>query len=274
MHRFSLFNHEIVEASKIYLPAVSSATFYGRGIFTTVAIYNSEPFRWTHHWHRLTENAKVIGIDPAGFSETEVKDSLLKIIDRNKFQNGRARLTFFDESSNRIWKNGNKDRTSLLITTADFRQVSNNLRLTVSPYQINSKSPLIGVKSCNYLENILALEEAKRRGFDETVRLNGKNEIVSAAMANIFWAQSGQVFTPSLQTGALDGTTRRFVLENFPVREKRGSLEDVKSADEIFLTSAGIGIVRAERLEGRQLKDAEFFFKIRKFFDEINRRTD
>lgn len=274
MHRFAFFNHEITGASEINLPAVSSATLYGRGIFTTIAVYNSQPFQWKHHWNRLTENAKITGVDLSKLSETEIKESLLKIIARNHIQNGRARLTFFDESANGIWKIENKDQTGLLITTADFRRVSNNLRLTVSPYQINSKSPLINVKSCNYLENLLALEEAKKRGFDEGIRFNERKEVVSAATANIFWTRGDQIFTPELGNGALDGTTRRFVLENFPAREKRAFLEDVTAADEIFLTSAGIGIVRAESLENTKFKESNIFFKIRDFFDKLNYKAN
>jgi len=255
MHKFASFNHKILTSSKIYLSAISSAVFYGRANFTTVAIYNSEPFQWEKHWGRLTENALRIGVDLSQFSEEAVKKSLLEIISKNNFKNGRARLTFFDESSNGIWRTENKHGTSLLITAADFRDASNNLRLTVSLFQINSKSALVNVKSCNYLENILALEEAKRRGFGEAVRLNERGEIVSACMANIFWTQGGKIFTPALETGCLEGTTRDFVLKNFSVQETKTNLTELKQADEIFLTSAGISIAKIKSFDEKVLTD-------------------
>ncbi len=102
------------------------------------------------------------------------------------------------------------------------------------------------MKSCNYLENILALEDAKAKNFDETVRLNEKGEIVSACMANIFWKKNGAIYTPSLETGCLNGTTREFILENFKVAETKAQLKALKKADEIFLTSAGIGVVNCK----------------------------
>jgi 4-amino-4-deoxychorismate lyase len=101
------------------------------------------------------------------------------------------------------------------------------------------------VKSCNYLENILSLEDAKDRGFDEAIRLNEKGEIVSACLANLFWKKDVAIFTPSLETGCLKGTTRGFILENFTVEERKAELIELEKADEIFLTSAGIGVIKA-----------------------------
>src|SRR5213595_1966888 len=126
MPDFAFFNLEITPASKISLPAISSATFYGRGIFSTLAIYNSKSFQWEKHWQRLIENAQAIGIDLSEFTEEEVRNSLSEIIQRNKLKTGRARITIFDESTRGIWKIQNTRRTSLLITTADFRKIPNS----------------------------------------------------------------------------------------------------------------------------------------------------
>lgn len=131
------------------------------------------------------------------------------------------------------------------MTTADLREIKSELLLSLSPFSINSKSPLVNIKSCNYLENLLALEEAKQRGFDETIRLNEKGEIVSASMANIFWVKKENIFTPSMETGCLAGTTREFLMDNFAVQEVKAGLNEINQADEIFLTSTGIGICRA-----------------------------
>jgi branched-subunit amino acid aminotransferase/4-amino-4-deoxychorismate lyase len=120
------------------------------------------------------------------------------------------------------------------------------LRLTVSPFLVNSTSPLAGVKSCNYLENLLSLEEAERRGFDEAIRLNEKQEIVSAGAANVFWIKNKKIHTPALETGCLAGTTREFLSENIAVHEVKSRLNEIIEADEVFLTSAGIGVCPAD----------------------------
>jgi len=251
MHEFVSFNHQVISATNALLSAVSSAAFYGKGIFTTLAIHNRKPFLWEKHWQRLTAAAKKIGVDLSTFEAEQVKTSLLEIIEKNNLIRARARLTFFDESSSSVWQTESKGQTSLLIAVADLHPTPENLRLTVSPFRINSTSPLTGVKSCNYLENILALENAQTEGFDEAVRLNEDGEITSACLANIFWIKDGKIYTPNLETGCLAGTTRGFVLENFAVEERKTNLAELNKADEIFLTSAGIGIAKVKSLDGK-----------------------
>lgn len=249
MHKFVNFNHQITLAENAFLSANSAAALYGKGIFTTVAIYNFKVFLWEKHWERLTANAKQIGVDFSDYSEQTVKKSLLEIVEKNVFRTGRARLTFYDESPTAIWQTNSKSGTSLLIQTADFRSIKNKFDLTVSPFRVNSKSPLAGVKSCNYLDSILAWEAAKAKGFDEAIRLNERGEIVSACLANVFWKKGDALFTPHLETGCLNGTTRGFVLENLAVEQTKAQLEEMLEADEIFLTSAGIGIVKARNVK-------------------------
>ncbi len=246
MYRFIRFNNKIISPSEAYLSAISSAALYGRGVFTTIGIYDKRPFLWEKNWKRLSENAGKIGLDISEFTEDEVKSSLAGLIGKNQIKDTRARITFFDESASRAWQFGTNRKTSLLITTADLRQMPDFLRLTVSPFSVNSASPLAGVKSCNYLENFLALEEARKRGFEEAVRVNERGEIAGACMANIFWVKDGEIFTPSLETGCLPGTTREFMLEKFAVRQVKESLSKIIEADEIFLTSAGFGICPAD----------------------------
>lgn len=242
MHKSVSFNLQIQPAENTFISAISSAALYGRGVFTSLAISDSKPFLWEKHWRRLRGNSGVLGIDLRAFDEDKVRNALSKLIVYNNLKTGRARLTFFDESPSKIWAFDSKPATNLLITTADFRQTKDEFVLSVSPFPINSKSPLAGVKSCNYMENLLALEEVRKRGFDEAIRLNEKDEIVSASMANIFWVKNKKIFTPSLETGCLAGTMREFLLENFPVSETNSKIDELAQTDEIFLTSAGIGI--------------------------------
>ncbi|MBA2493509.1 MAG: aminotransferase class IV [Acidobacteria bacterium] len=270
MHKFVSFNHQIISAKDVFLSAISSTALYGKGIFTTLAIYRSKPFLWEKHWERLTENAKKLGIEFTGFSEKNVKNSLLKIISKNKITNARARITFFDESADGIWTFETNKKTSLLITTADFRPAAKNLRLTVSPFRVNSTSPLAGVKSCNYLENILALENAKAKDYDEAVRLNERGEIVSACLASIFWVKNNKIFTPSLETGCLKGTTRGFILENFMVEERKAELAELNQVEDVFLTSAGVGILKVANLERANFTNSsEVLLSIYQLFKDI-----
>lgn len=261
------YNFRIFPAEKTFLTAVSSAALYGKGVFTSIAVYNSKPFLWEKHWRRLSENAARIGIELGEeFSEKIVRCTLTELILLNALKTGRARVTFFDEAASKIWNFESNNKTSLLITTAGFQETKDEFRLTLSPFSVNSKSPLAGVKSCSYLENLLALEDARRRGFDEAIRLNEKGEIASASLANIFWVRDARIFTPALETGCLAGTTRALLMENFPVSETCSTLEELSNAGEVFLTSAGIGLRRASFGDGGE-KSSGVFAKLDKFLD-------
>lgn len=235
----------------------TNALLYGKGIFTTVAICNGQPFLWKKHWRRLGDNAATVGIDLRQFSEEAVLDRLTLAVANTGILGGRARLTFNDETPSTIWTAETAASTSLSIITGELRSVPSEFHLTVSPYTVNSRSPIAGVKSCNYLENILAADEAKKRGFHSAARLNERGEITSAAMANIFWVKDGVLFTPSLKTGCLAGTTREFVLENLPCVEAQEGIDALANAESIFLTSAGLGIVKVRTLDGRVLDESD-----------------
>lgn len=251
MHKHVFFHDKIYDSAGVLAPAISGSRLYGSGIFTTVAISDGLPRFWDKHWARIEDNAARTGLDISEFTEGSVRDALTEVIERNDALSGLARLTFFDESAGGLWPFETGRKSSLLITTRPGREVPGNFKLALSPYRVNSTSPLAGVKSCNYLEHILAIEEARGRGFDEAVRLNERGEITSGCMSNIFWEKDGRLFTPTLESGCLAGTTRGDILENSGAVEMDAGIEALGDADAIFLTSAGLGKARVAEFEGR-----------------------
>jgi branched-subunit amino acid aminotransferase/4-amino-4-deoxychorismate lyase len=247
MHTRFIHNDQLLSATK---ERVDAALLYGRGVFTTLAVHHHQPFLWTEHWARLLDHAARTGLGKIEFDEASVRALVEKLIDANKVTEGRARVTLAATTERGIWKvkAPNERQTTLLIMTGDARAPSEDgIALTISPYRVNTLSPLAGIKSVNYLEHILAWEEARARDFDEAVTLNERGEIVSTTMANIFWVTDGKLHTPALTTGALAGTTRACVIElastlSIPLVEGVYELSDLGDADEIFITSAGHGI--------------------------------
>jgi branched-subunit amino acid aminotransferase/4-amino-4-deoxychorismate lyase len=262
MHKFISFNGEICSPADANVPALSSAALYGWGIFTSLAIYDGHPFLWEKHWGRLRQYAEAVGIDISQVLERDVYLDLLAVIYANKLADARARITFFDNSAG-FWNCAASDQTNVMIATADFRDLPDDFRLTVSPYRLNSSSALVGIKSCNYLENLLAWEKAKEAGFDEAARLNERGEVTSGCIANIFWVKGGRLYTPSLNTGALSGTTRAHVLElareeGIECLEVEAPLSMLLAADECFLTSAGVGIRNIAQVDDTHYHSSEF----------------
>lgn len=240
-------------ATKARIGAAAPGALYGRGVFTTVAVHNGRPFLWAENWYLLAEQSERIGIGLSEFSEDGTLASLLELISANDARDAAARIALLARAGDAsMWGLNMSGRQSdLVIMTAPLRTARDEgLSLTISPARANTHSPLSGIRSINYLEHVLAREEAGRRDFDEAVILNERGEIVSASMASIFWARDGKLHTPALATGTLPGATRACIIRlaadlSIPLIEGAYPLADLMEADEIFLASAeaGIGVV-------------------------------
>lgn len=260
MHPVIYLNKTMVEATKARVAPVSSAMLYGRGVFTTLAIYNAKPFLWPKHWQRLTAHADKLDIDFTGCTQKGVGEALEKLIAVNQVKDGRARVIMLARSGRDVWKTkmpGGK-KTDLLIMTGDPpKPPPNGYSIAVSPFRTNTFSPLTGIKSLNYLSNVLAWEEAQSRDFDEAVVLNERGEICSATTSNLFWVKDGTIHTPSLSSGAMAGVTRECVIDIagkhfIPLLEGVYEMGDLTDADEIFLTSSALGVASVTTFDFRR----------------------
>ncbi|HEX8116206.1 MAG TPA: aminotransferase class IV [Pyrinomonadaceae bacterium] len=257
MHRHVILNRRLLTAQRARLHAVTSAALYGRGVFTTVAVHKGRPFLWDAHWARLLAHAERAGVE-CDYGDNEAALLLSKLIEANEVEEGRARVHLLARAVRGRWKLGREGRASdLLMMTADAWPAPEALALTVSPYRVNTCSPLVGVKTLNRLDQVMAWEEARARDFDEAVVCNERGEVACATTANLFWVKHGTVFTPALATGAVAGTTRARVIElaaelAVPLSEGAHTLHDMAEADEVFLTSAALGVALVTTFDFRQ----------------------
>lgn len=244
---------EFVGAGSAGTAAVSGAVLYGKGVFTTIALRGGEPFEWSRHVERLAKNSLALGLEIGTSVLDDLQEALADLAVRNGTGDGKARITLFDPSTPKLWGRGSEGNCSVLVQTSERAPARDPLTLTVSPFLLNSTSPLAGLKTCNYLEPLLAKEEAVRRGFDEAIRVNEKGIVTGCCLANLFWVSSaGQVLrTPALSTGCLPGTTRGYVTDRSGVEEVEIGLEELRAdAEAMFVTSAVRGISPVGAVEG------------------------
>jgi branched-subunit amino acid aminotransferase/4-amino-4-deoxychorismate lyase len=113
--------------------------------------------------------------------------------------------------------------------------------------------PFAGLKTGNYWVNLEALRRAQTACFEEALLFNENAELVSACVANVFLVHGERIRTPSRECGARPGVIRRQVLRRMAAQECSLFLEDVLTADEIFLTNSWIGVMPVGTLGGRKL---------------------
>jgi branched-chain amino acid aminotransferase len=143
--------------------------------------------------------------------------------------------------------------------------VENGYRLAIHP---DAHHPMFGgMKTANYWMNIHARQLAMERQNHEALLLNSKGELISACMANVFVAINGVLRTPSLKSGARDGVLRKWVLNRAEAQEGPILSQDIRNADEIFLTSSGIGVMSASTVEGRPLASRKFATPLRNEYE-------
>lgn len=115
--------------------------------------------------------------------------------------------------------------------------------LGISPWRRNEFSPLAGFKTTSYAENLLVLQKSEERQWDDCFWANTSGALCETCTANVFLVKDDKAVTPSLQSGCLPGIARAWVIETagklgIPLEERRMEMEELSSADEIFLTNA------------------------------------
>lgn len=234
--------------------AQDRGAFLGLGLFETMLALDGVPIFAERHLARLRKSGEKLGwpIDFPSFRET-VRELLI----RNQLATGRARVRLIVTGGSGPL-NDLAPGADRLIWLAAFPagEWPASLSINLSPWPRNERSPLAGMKTASYAENLVALDHARRRGFDETVILNTAGELCETATGNLFLVKNGVLLTPHLASGCLPGIGRGVICElaaahGIPCRERPLALADLEAADEIFLSSATRGPVSVSRFEAR-----------------------
>lgn len=214
---------------------------FGLGLFETIAIENRHPILVQEHLQRIENSMRELGIHNADFS------SLVNIKAIEKYaQNcppGRYALKLSVSPRNVLFS----VRASGY-TAGDYER---GFRLTVSQVLRNETSPLTYHKTMNYGDNMLEKRRTKAAGYDEPLFINTKGFVSEGATTNLFCVKKGQIFTPPLSCGLLNGILRQYVMVLSDVKEYRFTLAELLNADEIFVTNSLLGIMPVSSIDGR-----------------------
>ncbi len=110
-----------------------------------------------------------------------------------------------------------------------------------------------GVKTANYWQNLDLLQQAERGGKHEALLFNESAELISACVANVFVVHGSRIRTPALFSGARAGVIREKVMQRLPVQECSLFIDDLRTADEVFLTNSWIGVMPVASIQDRVL---------------------
>ncbi len=238
---------------------------YGDGVFEGMRSYAGSVFRMKEHLDRLWDSAERIQLE-IPMTKEQMADAVNATLAANEIEDGYIRLVI-SRGAGTLGLDPNKcpHPNIVIITDAitlypdEFYQ--NGLEIITAKTIRNHPQALDPrIKSLNYLNNILAKIEGLAAGCVETLMLNHEGEVAECTGDNIFIVRDGKLLTPPVEAGVLEGITRGAVMElaagdGVEVIESTMSLDDVYSADEVFLTGSAAEIVPVIKVDGNQISN-------------------
>ncbi|HEU4590341.1 MAG TPA: aminodeoxychorismate lyase [Steroidobacteraceae bacterium] len=259
------------------VPADDRGLQYGDGVFETVLIRRGIPRFLAVHRARLGRGLHQLGIPFEADAELNAEIAaaaamapalaILKVI----VTRGSAR---------RGYAPGGEIRARRIVslwhaTPLADEVVTRGAVLDVAKLRVPEFSPFAGLKHLNRLENVMAAREISGGDAFEALLLDGHERVVSGISCNVFIVRAGVVLTPPVDRTGVAGVMRQIVLREAPrlgiaAREQVLALEDVWSADGMFITNARMGVVPVRRVREHAFGMTEIANRLRNAIEALD----
>jgi len=259
-------NGEFVSSHLAKISIFDRGFLFGDGLFETMRAYDGKIFRLDAHLKRLLKSLDVTQIK-CSYSQRQLEQALYETIKRNNLSNAYVKLIVTRGAGEGGLNPRGNSKSTVVIVTKKFdsyspRQYKDGFKIKVSDFRQNQFSPIVNLKSLNYLENTIAKMEAKRNGADEVIFLNQSGFVTEGSVSNIFIVHDDVIMTPSCKVGILLGITRKVVFElvenlGLKISEKNFHLKELLSCSECFLTNSLVEIMPVTKIEEKWIRKGE-----------------
>jgi len=247
-------NGSLVDSANATVSVLDHGFTVADGVFETLAIWNGQPFALSRHIRRLTSSALGLGL-PAPDAD-QVREAAVAVCAANAAElgaTGRLRITYTSGDAPLGSERGDHGQT-IVVASAPTGAWPTTATVAVVPWPRNELSPVAGLKTTSYAENVVALAAAKKLGGAEALMPNTRGELCEGTGSNVFVVVDGALVTPPLSSGCLAGITRELVLEwcadQMTVAEQDLPLEVLRTAEEVFITSSTRNVQPASAIVG------------------------
>lgn len=256
---------------------------YGDGIFEGIRLYKKCVFRLDAHLERLEFSARALLLD-LPMSRVEISDVVCEACRINGLEDGYIRLIVTRGVGDLGLSPSSCPGPSVIVIADSIvlyppEIYEKGLAIITVPTRRMSPAALDpGIKSLNYLNNVLAKIEAAQHGALEAIMLNDQGYVAECTGDNIFLVSKGRIMTPDPASGALRGITRQVMFElaeelGLPLEERNLTRYDVWNSDECFLTGTAAEVVPVVKVDGREIGDARPGQVTKRFLDAFHRRV-
>ncbi|MCC6505415.1 MAG: aminotransferase class IV [Aquimonas sp.] len=241
-------------ADTFSVPLNVNALHYGTGVFEGIRSYATQDgaavFRLREHLLRMKQGCEVIGID---FDMDEIGEAILAVLRANQHRDAYIRPLSFYGSGLGLDVEALQQHHWVASVPWNSHLGSAKVKLAHSPFRRNRHTSIPPLKLCGaYVNSLMAKHEATKRGFGEALFTDESGLVVECTGENVFMVKNGQI-TAVEHPDALGGITRRTVIELTGADSRAVSLEELREADEIFLTGTSAEIAQVGQLDQCEL---------------------
>jgi len=283
------FDGKLMPYSDAQIHVMSHCIHYGSGVFEGIKCYDTPKgpavFRLTKHLNRLHDSAESFKMK-IPFSVEQLYEGTINLIKSNEVKDCYLRpVAFYGHDTLGVHPKDCPVQVS--IATLNWgayisrEALSYGARITVSPwrkFQTNS-FPASTKATGQYLNSLLAVQDAKSRGYDEALLLNADDSIAEGSGQNIFIIKDGIFHTNDKSANILMGITRETVLnliEDLGMKYKIDNItqDDLYNADEAFFTGSASEVTPIRKIDNHEFSNGqagELTLKIQELYYDIVR---
>ncbi len=258
-------NGDYLPMSEARISPMDRGFLFGDGIYEVVPSYDGALVGFGPHMERMKK-----GLDALEISLHVEQDAWRRIANELIERNGGGNLAlYFHVSRGADTKRDHAFPDNIAPTIFAFSyaipSAPGATKDSVTPFRVVTAEDLrwkrCNIKSTALLGNVMHYQHSAASGNQETVLYNSAGEITEAAACNVFIVSNGVVATPPLDYQKLPGITRYMLLEtlredgSIPVQERVVTLEELRNADEVWLSSSSKDIVPVIEIDGRAVGD-------------------
>ncbi|MCP4604543.1 MAG: branched-chain-amino acid aminotransferase [Proteobacteria bacterium] len=237
---------QITSSNEARISVLDRGFLYGDSVYEVVRTYNGKPFAMSRHLERLDRSAKHLAIELP--SRSQLKEQVGETLRAANNDESYCRIIVTRGSGPLTLDPTKATNPITVILVKEYEpfpewMYTKGIRLAIPSVRRTSKEALDpAIKSGNYLNSVLALGEAKKRGFDDAVMLDKEGRVTESTSSNLFTVLGGELYTPALEAGLLAGVTRSLILQlarenSISYQERQLTSGDLVEADEVMLTS-------------------------------------
>ena len=268
--KYVWFDGKFVLGTRANVPVTTHAIHYGTSIFEGIRAYwntkNLFIFRLKEHTKRFRNSGNFYNIS-LNFSDRQIENAIINLCRKNRIRKSCYIRPFYFVGQYGINLHVTKKApTHVAIITFPFGDLfnKNGISATISKWRkfSDTSTPTQAKMGGNYLNSILATQDAKQRGFNEAILLDQSGDVSEAPGENIFLVKNNVLITPPLNSSALDGITRKSIItiaKDLGLKSKIRKIRktELKLADEVFLSGTAAEITPVIKIDKKKIGDAK-----------------